>query len=98
MDVGIGHAQLIVPEDVCVASEAEVGVGAVTVLGDESGGVDFDWADQRSAPDDASRVVVDGDVGVGHFEIDDEGTLELSRFERGDIFNPDANRACDGNG
>jgi phage shock protein PspC (stress-responsive transcriptional regulator) len=96
MDVGVGHAQLIVPRNVCVASEAQVGMGAVTVLGRDNGGVDFDWADQRSAPADTSRVVVDADVGVGHFEVDDEATLDFDDFDRDDFFSPDANRACEG--
>jgi hypothetical protein len=52
-----------------------VGAGAVTVLGQDNGGVDYDFADQRSAPSDVSRVVVDADVGIGHFEVDNDTTL-----------------------
>jgi phage shock protein PspC (stress-responsive transcriptional regulator) len=100
MDVGIGHAHLIVPDDVCVASEARVGMGAVTVLGEDNGGVDFAWADQRSAPARTSRVVVDADVGAGHFEVDDDTTLDrYDHFDDGDDIDLDAgtNTAC-GNG
>jgi phage shock protein PspC (stress-responsive transcriptional regulator) len=101
MDVGIGHAHLIVPRDVCVASEAEVGMGAVTVLGQDNGGVDFAWADQRSAPAGTSRVVVDADVGAGHFEVDDDRTLERHvPFEDEDDLSFDArtNTACGSDG
>ena len=98
IELGVGHAQLIVPPDVCVTSQAQVGAGAVTVLGRDNGGVDFDWVDQRSAPSGTSRLVVDADVGVGHLEVDDDATID--RFERFDRFDDeggldvDANTAC----
>ena len=100
LDMGVGHTHLIVPSGVCVASEARVGVGAVTVLGRDNGGVDFSWADQRSASSGASRLVVDADIGVGHLEIDDDTTID--RFDRFDRFDDqgdldiDANTACSG--
>ena len=100
LDMGVGHTHLIVPSGVCVASEARVGVGAVTVLGRDNGGVDFSWADQRSAPSGTSRLVVDADIGVGHLEIDDDATID--RFDRFDRFDDegdldiDANTACAG--
>jgi phage shock protein PspC (stress-responsive transcriptional regulator) len=106
IDVGVGHAQLIVPDDVCVASRARIGAGTLTVLGHDKGGVDFDYADLRSAPDRTSRVVVDADVGIGHFEVDADSTL--GRFQGFDRFDeqfdnqgrldPNANSACNGSG
>ena len=104
MDVGVGHAQLIVPRDVCVASEAQVGMGAVTVLGrDKNGGVDFAWADQRSAPAGTSRVVVNADVGAGHFEVADNETIDgFDEFDEDSDdevgLDVDANTACTGSG
>jgi phage shock protein PspC (stress-responsive transcriptional regulator) len=98
LDVGVGRAHLVVPPDVCVASKAEVAVGAVTVLGQDNGGVDFSWVDQRSAANGKSRLVVDADVGFGHFEVDDDTTID--RFDRFDGFDDegdldvDANTAC----
>jgi phage shock protein PspC (stress-responsive transcriptional regulator) len=68
-DVGVGDVQLIVPKDVCVATRAEVGMGAVVVFGHENGGVDLDWEDRPRAPAGKSRVVVDADLGVGAVEI-----------------------------
>ena len=46
VDLGIGEARVIVPEDVCVATDAEVGIGAVRVFGRDNGGVDVDVDDQ----------------------------------------------------
>ena len=43
LDVGVGEGVVVVPENVCVASQADVGVGAVQVFDHESGGVDVDW-------------------------------------------------------
>jgi phage shock protein PspC (stress-responsive transcriptional regulator) len=70
LDLGVGHALLLVDEDVCVASEAEVGLGAVQVFDQDSGGADVSWADLGRAPGDTPRVVVDADVGIGAFEVD----------------------------
>lgn len=69
LDVGLGEAQLIVPEDVCVASIAEVGIGAVDVFDRENGGVDLDWEDRPRAAAGKSRVIVDADVGVGALRV-----------------------------
>ena len=48
LDVGIGEARVIVPDDVCVATDADVGVGNVAMFGRDHGGVDVDYED---APD-----------------------------------------------
>ena len=69
LDVGIGEALVVVPEDVCVGSEADVGVGAVQIFDRESGGVDIDWLDQPRAPRGVPEVVVHGDIGVGLLQV-----------------------------
>jgi phage shock protein PspC (stress-responsive transcriptional regulator) len=65
IDLGVGQAVLVVPRDACVASAATVGAGQVSVFEDGSGGLDVDWQDDRRAPANRTRIVVDGDVGVG---------------------------------
>jgi phage shock protein PspC (stress-responsive transcriptional regulator) len=69
--VGAGQAALIVPDDVCVASRAKVGVGEVRVFGVGHGGVDVDWSNQPRAARTNARVVLDGDVGVGQVLVTD---------------------------
>jgi hypothetical protein len=91
LDVGIGAARLVVPENVCVASAAEVGIGGVDVFGRDNGGVDLDWEDRPRAASGRSRVVVDAEIGVGallvrHDRSDD--FFEGRRFGRG--FDEDA--------
>jgi phage shock protein PspC (stress-responsive transcriptional regulator) len=65
LDVGMGEARLIVPEDVCVASAADIGMGGVDVLGRDNGGIDVDWDDNPRAARGNSRVIVNADIGVG---------------------------------
>jgi hypothetical protein len=67
--IGAGHALVLVPDGVCVASSASVGVGAVAVFDRNGGGVDVDWNDARRAPRHTPRLVVDGDVGLGLLEV-----------------------------
>jgi phage shock protein PspC (stress-responsive transcriptional regulator) len=67
--IGAGHALVLVPDGVCVASAASVGMGAVAVFERNGGGVDVDWNDARRAPRRTPRLVVDGDVGLGLLEV-----------------------------
>jgi phage shock protein PspC (stress-responsive transcriptional regulator) len=67
--IGAGHALVIVPEDVCVASRAEVGMGGVAVFDRDGGGIDVGWKDARQAPKNTPRIVLDGDVGLGLLEV-----------------------------
>jgi phage shock protein PspC (stress-responsive transcriptional regulator) len=69
LDMGIGSVRVIVPDDVCVASDVRVGAGYARVLDRDSGGLDVDW---RSSPIEGSgvkRLVIDGDVGIGELQI-----------------------------
>jgi phage shock protein PspC (stress-responsive transcriptional regulator) len=67
--IGAGHALVLVPENVCVASSAEVGIGAVAVFDRDSTGIDVDWKDGRRARTGKARLVLDGDVGLGLLEV-----------------------------
>jgi phage shock protein PspC (stress-responsive transcriptional regulator) len=104
IDLGMGEARLIVPENVCVATRADVGMGAVQMFDRESGGVDVDFENEPSAPESTPRVVVDADVGLGELRVshEDRGDSDHDRgFGR---FGPDrdrddagpGNRACSG--
>jgi phage shock protein PspC (stress-responsive transcriptional regulator) len=67
--MGTGHALVLVPDDVCVATTAKVGMGGVAVFNHDGGGVDFHWTDARRAPAGTPRLVIDGDVGLGLLEV-----------------------------
>jgi phage shock protein PspC (stress-responsive transcriptional regulator) len=83
LDVGMGEAVLLVPENVCVASRAQVGMGAVEVFDRDNGGVDLDWEDRRRAAPTTTRVVVDADVGAGLFQVRHHAEEHRGRRFRG---------------
>ncbi len=69
VDVGTGHALILVPEDACVQADTRAGLGWVQVLGEDGGGADVD--DQRGtvARYDGRRLILDGKVGIGALEV-----------------------------
>jgi phage shock protein PspC (stress-responsive transcriptional regulator) len=69
LEVGVGAAELLVPQDVCVATEGRVGAGAFQVFDRETGGIDVDVDDRPTAAADAPRIIVRADVGIGAFRV-----------------------------
>jgi phage shock protein PspC (stress-responsive transcriptional regulator) len=98
IDLGIGEARLIVPDDVCVATDAQVGIGEVRTFERHSDGVDVDVEDLPDASADTTRLLVKADVGVGSLRIG-KSSPDLN-FDRGAFdFGPDVdelgrNEAC----
>jgi phage shock protein PspC (stress-responsive transcriptional regulator) len=74
VDVGIGDVQVIVPDDVCVAADAEVGVGNIDLFGTDRGGVDVDFEDQPETAPATTRLLLNADVGLGEVQVRDEST------------------------
>ena len=72
VDLGMGEARVLVPEDVCVATSADIGMGNVAFFGRDNGGVDVDFDERPNADGDATRLLVDADVGVGELRVDDD--------------------------
>ena len=97
VDIGAGHALVLVRDDVCVASRASVGMGGVEVFDRDGGGIDVDFSDVRRAPQGTPRLVVDGNVGLGLFEVrhsDDDGVGPRWRHRDGGA--TERNAACVG--
>ena len=69
IDLGIGDARLIVPEDVCVATDAKVGIGEARTFERHNEGVDVDVEDFPSASPDTTRLLVKAEVGIGALRI-----------------------------
>jgi phage shock protein PspC (stress-responsive transcriptional regulator) len=67
--MGIGHAVVLVAPNVCVTTDAQVGVGAANSFDAEDGGIDVNHTDAHSAPAGTPRVVLHGDVGVGMLDV-----------------------------
>jgi phage shock protein PspC (stress-responsive transcriptional regulator) len=94
--VGVGEAVLIVPDDVCVATEAKLGMGVVDAFDHSNGGIDVDWTDQPAAPPANARVVLDADVGVGRVAVGHSDADALHERYRGfrDVLQDDRNTGC----
>jgi phage shock protein PspC (stress-responsive transcriptional regulator) len=98
--IGAGHLLVVVPEDVCVASSADVGMGGVEVFDRSSGGLDVEWTDARRARRGKPRLMIEGDVGLGvlevrHREHDGYGDWDNRGWDDRDRFDPDErNTAC----
>ena len=59
----------MVPENVCVASRADVGAGTVQIFDRENAGIDVNWEDTPPVARDVPVVVVHGDVGMGVLQV-----------------------------
>jgi phage shock protein PspC (stress-responsive transcriptional regulator) len=70
VEIGAGHAEILVPEGTCVAGDLHAGIGGFEVFGHGSGGIDVDRFEGGRAPAGTPRVVVKGDVGLGGLTID----------------------------
>ncbi len=100
VNLGIGEVRLTVPADVCVATEADVGVGQARVLGEANEGVDVQVVDRREAPPAAKRLVLNADVGVGALRVRDtnDPPFDFKDFGRNSNEStentPHGNKAC----
>jgi phage shock protein PspC (stress-responsive transcriptional regulator) len=99
VELGMGSAEVLVDDDVCVVTDTRVGGGYVNVLGRDSGGVDLDFrvrADAGSAP----RLLVRGDIGLGALEVLEapygrsDGPRIFDEDEGGFLDTPARNGAC----
>jgi hypothetical protein len=100
IDLGIGEARVVVPDDVCVATDAQVGVGEARTFDLHNEGIDVDLDDRPYAAPAVTRLLVKADVGVGSLRISRSGTdLDFDRghFDFGPIDDDlGTNRACAG--
>lgn len=97
VEIGVGAATLAVPRDVCVMSAAHAGAGQVQVFDRGSGGLDVDWRDDRRALPGTTRLIVDGEVGIGLLDVSYEDPESFDR--RGEHFaagREPGNTACIG--
>ena len=77
IDLGVGEARVIVPDDVCVATDADVGIGEARTFKLDNGGVDVELEDLPEADSDVTRLLVKAEVGIGALRIGHAGTPDL---------------------
>jgi len=71
VEMGMGEIQLLVPDDLCVTTDAEIGVGVVNTGGGDEGGVDVDVEDRQTVDSGVRHLHVIADVGVGAVQVGD---------------------------
>jgi phage shock protein PspC (stress-responsive transcriptional regulator) len=90
LDVGIGEARVIVPDDVCVATDAEVGAGNIAIFGRDHGGVDAKYENSPTAKATTTRLLLNADVGMGEVRVNDSrGELYFDDREFGPFHDED---------
>jgi phage shock protein PspC (stress-responsive transcriptional regulator) len=103
LDLGVGEATVIVPDDVCVATSADIGVGNVRLFGRDNGGIDVDFEDLPEAAPDVTRLVLDAEIGMGEVRVQNlEETFGFRNRNFGpfdeDLDGSRNNAACEGTG
>jgi phage shock protein PspC (stress-responsive transcriptional regulator) len=71
LDIGMGEIKVLVPADLCVTTDADVGMGAVNAGEGEQGGIDLDVVDHRSVAPGVRQLHVIADVGIGAVLVGD---------------------------
>ena len=66
--VGVGAAEVFVPDDVCVETESRFGAGAASITGRESAGLDVDLL-TRAEAGARPRLLIRADVGLGAMQV-----------------------------
>jgi phage shock protein PspC (stress-responsive transcriptional regulator) len=104
LDLGVGEARVIVPDDVCVATSADVGIGNVRLFDRDNGGIDVDFEDLPDAPPDVTRLVLDAEIGMGEVRVEDFDApfgfrnRNFGPFDDDLGGSPNDNAACEGTG
>jgi phage shock protein PspC (stress-responsive transcriptional regulator) len=79
--LGMGHVEILVPEDVCVGSTVDVGMGWAGVFNRDDGGLDVEWQEVPRAARGVARLHIDADIGIGALEVVDD-PFAFDRFDR----------------
>ncbi|MBE2319005.1 PspC domain-containing protein [Solirubrobacter sp. CPCC 204708] len=64
VNVGIGEARVLVPNDVCASIDGDIGVGAADIPNRFKEGPDIAIREARK------QLVIKADIGVGHLQVD----------------------------
>jgi phage shock protein PspC (stress-responsive transcriptional regulator) len=71
LELGLGEIQVLVPDEMCVITDAAVSLGAVDLGDGEEGGIDIDVHDRRAPDPGVPYLQLDADLGIGHMKVGD---------------------------
>ena len=71
LELGLGEIQVLVPDDLCVTTDATIGVGAIDTGDGEQGGVDLDVEEHRPVASGIPHLHLDTDIGIGAVHVGD---------------------------
>jgi phage shock protein PspC (stress-responsive transcriptional regulator) len=71
LHLGIGEIQVLVPDDMCVLTDAGISLGAVDTGGGEEGGIDVHVDNRRAVDPGVPYMHLDVDLGVGALHVGD---------------------------
>jgi phage shock protein PspC (stress-responsive transcriptional regulator) len=86
LKLGLGEIQVLVPDDLCVTTDAHIGMGAMDSGDGEQGGVDVDIRDHPLVDPGIKELHIKADIGVGGLEIGDRFFNRHGRNWRGHHF------------
>ena len=71
LQLGMGEIQVLVPDDMCVVTDASISMGATNTGRGEEGGVDLDVHDGPVPDPGVAYVRLDVDLGIGALHVGD---------------------------
>ncbi len=69
VDLGVGELLVWVPEGIDVEIDADVGIGALSIFGEETGGFGVDDRVIRTGGDGVTDLALELEVGIGNLEV-----------------------------
>jgi phage shock protein PspC (stress-responsive transcriptional regulator) len=98
LELGLGEIQVLVPDDMCVTSDATIGAGAIDTGDGEEGGIDIDVADRRIPGPGVDHLHITADIGIGAMRVGDRffGWDDRNHWRDGPVRPGTSLAACEG--
>jgi phage shock protein PspC (stress-responsive transcriptional regulator) len=95
LQIGMGEIQVLVPEDMCVVTDADISFGAADTGGGEEGGVDIEIHHGPVPDPGVAYVHLRADIGFGALRVGDRFDGHGWRWDRGEgTVDPGTSRAA----
>ncbi len=92
IDVGLGQADIVVPESVCVAADAHAGAGELQITGGRSDGVDVD-SNVNLGTTARPLLMLNAEIDAGQLRVINDDDVDLGEHRSGRGIDDDYDRA-----